>query len=104
MSHLSTTSEGEQGINTNFNNYFFYHSFPENKKIMKKDSNKNEKFYDSIKKGIKDISDCLNYNKNNNMSLACYYFCDININKEDESFLAVKIQKLIDNNKEIIKK
>lgn len=103
MSHLSTTSEGEQGISTNFNNYFFYQSFPENKKKFKKDNNKNEKFYESIKKGINDISDYLNYNKNNNISLACYYYCRININEEDEYCLRVKIQQIIDN-KEVIKK
>ena len=50
MSHLSTTSEGEQGINSNYNNYIFYQSFSEDKNKKNKNNYKNENLYESIKK------------------------------------------------------
>ena len=96
MSHLSTTSEGDQGINNNYNNYFFYQSNQERIKNNKK--NKNKDLYESIKIGIKDISNCFNSyeNESNVISFACYYFCDIHMNEEKEFFLGVKIQQLVD--------
>ena len=95
MSYLSTTSEGEQGINNN--NKFFYHTIPEEKKLNKKCKNKNENLSESIAYGIKEISDYFNSNKNesNVISFACYYFCDINMNEEEEFFLGVNIRKII---------
>lgn len=99
MSHLSTTSEGEQGINSNYNNYLFYKTFPQEKIIKKhKVNNKNENLYESIKKGIKEISDLYNNNKNNIISISCYYFCNINMEEEDKSYLEKKIQQFIDKN------
>ena len=54
LSHLSTTSEGEQGINTNYNNYFFLQSISGNKKNK---TTKNKKsLNDLIKKGFNEIS------------------------------------------------
>ena len=104
-SHLSTTSEGEQGINANYNNYFIYQSFNEDEKINKKnkiDNDKNNKnIYELIKKGIKDISDSINSNKINPVSFACYYFCNINLNEEDEFFITSRIEEMIDNNQKI---
>ena len=102
MSYLSTTSEGDQGINNNINNlYFLYPSKPEEKKTNKK---KDENIYESITNGIRDISNCFNSNKNesNVISFACYYFCDINMNEEKEFFLCVKMKKMIDEYEKII--
>ena len=107
MSHLSTASEGEQGINSNHNNYYFYKSFSEEQKINKKnniDKNNNENIYDSLKKGIKDIYDCQNSNKNYIISLSCYYYCDINMDEEDEIYLNNKIQQFVNNYKKKSKK
>ena len=109
MSHLSTASEGEQGINSNYNNYFFYKSFSEEQKTIKKNDvnknkNKKENIYDSMKKGVKDISDLLNNNKNYAVSLSCYYYCDINMDEEDESYLKSKIQQYVNNYKKNSKK
>ena len=100
MSRLSTASEGEQGINSNYNNYYFYKSFSEEQKTNKKkdinkNENKKENIYESIKKGIKDISDLLNTNKNYAVSLSCYYYCDINMDEEDELYLKSKIQQCV---------
>ena len=100
MSHLSTASEGEQGINSNYNNFYLYKSFSEEQKINKrininKKESKNINLNDSIKKGIKDISDLLNSNKNYAISLSCFYFCDINIDEEDELYLNNKIQQFV---------
>ncbi len=97
MSHLSTTSEGDQG--NNYNNIYFYQYNEEKMKNNKK--NKNKDLYESIKTGIKDISDCFNSNQNENnvISFACYYYCDIHMNNENEFFLGVKIQQLIDDYK-----
>ena len=105
MSHLSTTSKGEQAINTNYNSYFFYESFTEEKKINKnKYNNKNGKLYESIKKGINEISDLYNNNKNNVISISCYYFCNINMDEKENQCFEDKIQKFINNYKNVIKK
>ena len=91
MSHLSTTSEGEQCIN---NNLYLLQSNQNNKRGYNKKLNLNE----SIQMGIQDISDCFNSYKNesNVISFACYYYCDIYLDKEKEFFLGVRIQQLID--------
>lgn len=86
LSHLSTTSEGE-------NNYYFYSSKLEEKKIDK--INKNKNIYESITKGIKDISDnFIPYNIPNIISFACYYYCDVQMDEQTEFFLGAKIQNL----------
>ena len=107
MSHLSTTSEGEPDINVNYNNYYIYqNSFP-GKAINKKDKNENKNkkrdLCESIKIGIKDISDCINSNKTNILSFDCYYFCEININEEEEFFFIDKIKNVINDYKKDIK-
>ena len=104
MSHLSTASEGEQGINSNYNNYYFYKSFSEeqktNKKInLNKNENENKNIYDSIKNGIMDISNYLNSNKNNAISLSCFYHCDFNMDEEDKLYLNNKIQNFVNDSK-----
>ena len=103
MSHLSTTSEGEQGINSNYNNYIFYQSFSEDKNKKNKNNYKNENLYESIKKGINDISYFYNHNKNNEILLSCYYFCDVKIDDEAKYYLTNKIQQFINNYKKLIK-
>lgn len=96
MSHLSTTSDGE-------NNFYFYQPHSEEKKICKKNKNKN--LHESIKKGIKDITDNFNSNNLDNvMSLACYYYCDINMNEQQEFFLGTKIQNLVNGYKKNVNK
>ena len=103
ISHFSTTSEGEQGINSNYNNYKFYQSFSEDKNKKNKNNHKNENLHESIKKGIIDISYFYNHNKNNEILLSTYYFCDIKIDDEDKCCLMNKIQQFIDNYKKLIK-
>jgi len=105
MSHLSTTSEGEQAINSTYNNYYLYQSFPENEaaainNINKyKDENKNininkkRDILESIIIGIKDISDCINSNKTNIITFDCYYFGDINLNEEEKICFDNNIKK-----------
>ena len=99
MSHLSTTSEGEPPINYNYNNYYFYQTFPENGTINKNNKKENKKrdLCESIKIGIKDISDCINSNKTNIISFDCYYFCDIKMNEEEEFFIEDTIKNVINN-------
>ena len=109
MSHLSTTSEGEPAISVNYNNYYIYQSFPEKGTINKKNKNENKNkkrdLCESITIGIKDISDCINSNKTNIISFDCYYFCEINMNEEEEYFFIDKIKNVINdyknNNKNI---
>ena len=105
MSHLSTTSEGEQAINSTYNNYYLYQSFPENEaatinNINKyKDENKNininkkRDILESIIIGIKDISDCINSNKTNIITFDCYYFGDIYLNEEEKICFDNNIKK-----------
>ena len=101
MSHLSTTSEGEPGININYNNYFFCQTFPKDTIIKKnKKENKKRDLYETITIGIKDISDCINSNNINIKSFECYYFCDINMNEEEDFIFVNKIKDIIKNEKE----
>ena len=96
LSHLSTTSDGE-------NNYYFYQSHSEEKKIGKKIKNKH--LYESIKKGIKDITDNFNSNNlDNAISFACYYYCDINMDEQEELLLGTKIKNLVDDYKKNVDK
>ena len=113
MSHLSTTSEGEQVINANYNNYYICRSFPENENINKNNKyeienkniniNKKRNIYESLIIGIKDISDCINSNKTNMISFDCYYFCNINMNEEEKIFIDNNKKKIIDDYKKNIK-
>lgn len=86
-SYLSTTSEGGEQNNNNF--------------CSQKDKNLNE----LIKKGLKNIANYYNSNKNkkNNVSLSCNYYCNIVNEKENEYNLQIQIQNLVDNYKELEK-
>lgn len=81
-SHLSTTSDGDQTI-SKFNSY-----------------NKYEKLniLDSIKKGLKILYDKINSEDydTSNISLACYYFCNIEVKPEDKFILDNKLRKMVD--------
>ena len=81
-SHLSTTSEGDQTIS----------------KFAS--SNKYEKIniLDSVKKGLTILCDKINSGNYdvNNISLACFYFCNIEAKPENQFILDNKMRKLID--------
>ena len=64
-----------------------------------------ENYYDSLQKGLKDISELYNYNKYSRpkISLLCHYYCNLDINKDDEEYINNEIQKLGDNLKKIMK-
>jgi len=80
MSHLSTSSEGELN------------------KIHKKDIDDNDNMEKDIIKGIKDITNIyINKSKNNSISLACLYFCDINLDEEKNHIYDKKIKDSIVN-------
>ena len=83
ISYLSTTSGGD------YNNYNKVKNF-----IEEKQNNKNENLLESIKKGIKDIQNYFDSNKNNSISLACYYYCNININEQQKNNLEKKNSKI----------
>ena len=80
LSNLSTTEGGERN---RYNN-----------------RNPNENLENKITKAIKDVSNfCLHENmKNNSLSLACAYYCDINFNINVQQFLETRINNLINNN------
>jgi len=91
ISHLSTTSEGD------YNNYseakYFSKDFNgENQ------NNKNKNLFESIQKAIKDIEDYYNSNPNKPISLACYYYCNINIKEQQKNNLENQIKKININN------
>ena len=75
ISHLSTTSGGDY----NYYNKSNYKDFNEDNQ-----NNKKENLIESIKKGIKDIKDCFNSNQKNSISLACYYYCNLNLNVNEK--------------------
>ena len=94
ISHLSTTSGGDYNNynKVNNDNYYFCKNF-----TVENQNNKNQNLFESIKKGIKDIQNYFNSNHNNSISLACYYYCNINMNEQQKNDLEKKIQKFIDN-------
>ena len=81
-SHLSTTSDGDQTIS------------------KLNSSNRSEKLniLDSVKKGLKILYDKINSGDydTNNISLACYYFCNIEVKPEEQYILDNKMRRLVD--------
>lgn len=65
-----------------------------------------DNYYDSLQKGIKDISQIYNNNKRNRpkVSLLCNYYCNLDRTPEEENYMNNEIQKLSDNLKKIIEK
>lgn len=63
-----------------------------------------DNYYDSLKKGIKDISNIYNNNKSNRpkISLLCNYYCNLERTSDDESYITNEIQRLSDNLKKIL--
>ena len=105
VSQLSTTSDGELNIinNNNTNNIFNYNSMMPTNKEEKKEEKLNLR--ESIKKGIKDISNF--YNSNNSeacpLSLASYYHCNLTLSANEEFYLNMKMNEFIKDSKERIK-
>ena len=108
VSQLSTTSDGEHNIinnntNVNNNNIYNYNSIMPISKDEKKDEKLNLR--ESIKKGIKDISNF--YNSNNSegcpLSLASYYHCNLTLSANEEFYLNMKLNEFIKDSKERIK-
>ena len=108
VSQLSTTSDGEHNMinnntNSNYNNIYNYNSIMPISKDEKKDEKLNLR--ESIKKGIKDISNF--YNSNNSegcpLSLASYYHCNLTLSANEEFYLNMKLNEFIKDSKERIK-
>jgi hypothetical protein len=95
---LSTTSDGEHNIininNTNNNNSII---------TINKEEKKEKKLNleESIKKGIKDISNFYNSNISETcpLSLACYYYCNLNLSANEEFYLNLKLDEFINESK-----
>lgn len=76
-SYLSTSEGGEQ------NYALYYENFGDN-------------YCDSLKKGLTDITNLYNSQKNNRpkCSLLCNYYCNLERTSEDDAYLALQIQRL----------
>ena len=81
ISHLSTTSEGDYN-NYNKSNYEKYYFSKDTKEENQNNQNKN--LFELIQKAIKDIEDYFNSNPNKPISLACSYYCNINIKEQQK--------------------
>lgn len=104
ISQISTTSDGEHNlINNNINNNINNLSIQKNKSIKKE---KKLSLEESIKKGIKDISDVFNLNplENCSLTLACYYHCDLNLAAHEEYYLNLEINDVVQKHKKNLKK
>ena len=86
---INNSIENTQESSTNDKNY--YENFGDN-------------YYESLQKGIKDISQLYNENKINKpkISLLCHYYCNIDRNEEDKEYMNNEIQKLGENLKKIL--
>ena len=65
-----------------------------------------ENYYDSLEKGIKDISQMYNNNKRNRpkVSLLCNYYCNLERTPEEENYMINEIQSLSENLKKLMEK
>ena len=90
------------------NNFSINNSFENTQESSSEDKNYYEHFgdnyYDSLQKGIKDISQLYNENKINRpkISLLCHYYCNLDKNQEDEEYIQNEIQKLGNNLRNIL--
>ena len=95
-------------IYTNTNKYSINNSIENTQESSTNDKNYYENFgdnyYESLQKGIKDISQLYNENKINKpkISLLCHYYCNIDGNEEDKEYMNNEIQKLGENLKKIL--
>ncbi len=108
VSQLSTTSDGEHNMinnntNSNYNNIYNYNSIMPINKDEKKDEKLNLR--ESIKKGIKDISNFYNSNNSDScpLSLASYYHCNLTLSANEEFYLNLKLNEFIKDSKKRIK-
>ena len=103
FSQISTTSDGEHNIFNNTNNNKSI--IPINKDEKKEKKEKKLSLEDSIKKGIKDISNFYNSNipETCPLSLACYYHCNLNLSANEEFYLNLKLDEFIKESKERMK-
>ena len=101
LSQMSTTSDGDHNlINNNANN-------TNNSPITKNQNDKKEKrinLEESIKRGIKDISNSLNFNhlEKSPLTLACYYYCELYLSGNEEYYLDKEINNIAKGYKNII--
>lgn len=60
-------------------------------------------YYESLQKGIKDISNIYNSNKKNRpkVSLICNYYCNLDRTPEEEMYMNIEIQRLSENLKKM---
>lgn len=95
-SHLSTTSDGDQTFIGNYNSKNNIESIRANRDIKNLD--------ESIKTGIKAIEDYYNSIESigDVANLACFFYCDIEPNMDNNFFVKMEVQKLADNYKNII--
>jgi len=95
--------------NTYVNNKYSINNSLENTQESSSEDKNNydnfgDNYYDSLQKGIKDISQIYNDNKYNRpkISLLCRYYCNLDKNQEDDEYMNDEIQKLGDNLKKIM--
>ncbi len=96
-SHLSTTSDGDQPtVSGNFNSKINNNESPRNNRDIKN-------LDESIKSGIKAIEDYYNSIESigDVANLACFFYCDIEPNMDNNFFIKMEVQKLADNYKNI---
>ena len=95
-------------IYTNNNKYSNQNSIENTQESSNNDKNYYDNFgdnyYESLQKGIKDISQLYNENKINKpkISFLCHYYCNIDKSEEDKEYMKNEIQKLGDNLKKIL--
>ena len=95
-------------IYTNTNKYSINNSIENTQESSTNDKNYYENFgdnyYESLQKGIKDISQLYNENKINKpkISLLCHYYCNIDRNEENKEYMNNELQKLGENLKKIL--
>jgi len=95
-------------IYSNINKYSINNSIENTQESSINDKNNYENFgdnyYESLQKGIKDISQLYNENKINKpkISLLCHYYCNIDRNEENKEYMNNELQKLGENLKKIL--
>lgn len=85
LSQLSTISDGEGNIINNNINNIYAPALIENKN----NKNENNNLEESIKKGLKNISDIFNRNhiENCTLTFAGFYHCELDLTSTDEYYL-----------------
>ena len=86
---LENTQESGSLSSSDEKNYY-YENFGDN-------------YYESLQKGIKDISNIFNNNKRNRpkVSLLCNYYCNLDRTPEEEMYMNIEIQRLSESLKKL---